>query len=208
MLGGVAEGSWEDREKRYGPTQNAAMRCRPETPKTKRCAVARKETMRCRFAFTHRACAALRGRSALRSHWAEGRDAPRDRGRPFASPFSGRRGRPAGSPAALVDDLADVGRLEGAVNPADRLVGLLERVLEPVDHLLLDHPLLVEGLIRQGPAELRPDRFQLLLGVPQGLLHRLDLRVQLPKKLLRLGRAVLRVLLPALPESEARAARS
>jgi hypothetical protein len=36
--------------KRYGPTQNAAMRCRPETPKTKRCAVARKATMRCRFA--------------------------------------------------------------------------------------------------------------------------------------------------------------
>src|SRR5262249_62283213 len=50
MLGGVAEGSREDREKRYGPTQNAAMRCRPETPKTKRCAVARKETMRCRLA--------------------------------------------------------------------------------------------------------------------------------------------------------------
>jgi hypothetical protein len=50
MLGGVAEGSREDREKRYGPTENAAMRCRPETPKTKRCAVARKETMRCRFA--------------------------------------------------------------------------------------------------------------------------------------------------------------
>src|SRR5215471_11849810 len=39
MLGGVAEGSREDREKRYGPTQNVAMRCRPETPKTKRCAV-------------------------------------------------------------------------------------------------------------------------------------------------------------------------
>src|SRR5262249_19569899 len=29
---------------------NAAMRCRPETPKTKGCAVARKGTMRCRFA--------------------------------------------------------------------------------------------------------------------------------------------------------------
>src|SRR5262249_7217283 len=38
--------------RRYGPTQNAAMRCRPVTPKTKRCAVARKETMRCRFAPT------------------------------------------------------------------------------------------------------------------------------------------------------------
>src|SRR5262245_53551597 len=50
MLGGVAEGSREDRGKRYGPTQNAAMRCRPETPKTKRCAVARKGAMRCRFA--------------------------------------------------------------------------------------------------------------------------------------------------------------
>ena len=51
-LGGVAEGSREHREKRYGPTQNAAMPCRPESPKTKRCAVARKETMRCRFAPT------------------------------------------------------------------------------------------------------------------------------------------------------------
>jgi hypothetical protein len=45
-IGGVAEGSREDREKRYGPTQNAAMRCRPETPNSKRCAVARKKTVR------------------------------------------------------------------------------------------------------------------------------------------------------------------
>jgi hypothetical protein len=39
LLGGVAEGSRANREMRYGPTQSAAMRCRPETPKTKRCAV-------------------------------------------------------------------------------------------------------------------------------------------------------------------------
>src|SRR5262249_11784269 len=52
MVGGAVEGSREDREKRYGPTQNAAMRFRPETPKTKRCAVARKETMRGRFVST------------------------------------------------------------------------------------------------------------------------------------------------------------
>jgi hypothetical protein len=52
MLGGVAEGSREDREQRTGPAQNAAMRCRPETPKSNRCAVARKETMRWRFALT------------------------------------------------------------------------------------------------------------------------------------------------------------
>src|SRR5262245_5112461 len=52
-VGGVPEGAREERQKRYGPTQNAAMRCRPETPKTKRCTVARKETMRCRFAPTH-----------------------------------------------------------------------------------------------------------------------------------------------------------
>src|SRR5215813_6868781 len=68
MLGGVAEGSREDREKRYGPTQNAAMRSRPETPKTKRCAVARKETMRCRFAPGRHRSGSCRGSYDLGSH--------------------------------------------------------------------------------------------------------------------------------------------
>src|SRR5262245_56004842 len=42
------------------------MRCRPETPKTKRCAVARKETMRCRFAPTLRRFLATLERQAAR----------------------------------------------------------------------------------------------------------------------------------------------
>src|SRR6516165_4202039 len=73
MLGGVAEGSREDREQRTGPAQNAAMRCRPETPKTNRCAVARKETMRCRFAANGESTLRLQGQRAAVG------DAPPDR---------------------------------------------------------------------------------------------------------------------------------
>src|SRR5262245_14107847 len=61
-IGGVAEGSREEHKERYGPTRNAAMRCRPEAPKTKQCAVGGKETMRCRFAVRETASFALQER--------------------------------------------------------------------------------------------------------------------------------------------------